>query len=119
MNKDGLTLYSNLNRKEISVIFEKCKVGLLINNESHHAEKYTSPLKYFEYISMGLNVVATKNEAHKKLPYQEKIFYFDKDNNQSFLNAVKSAIKTETSIPDNLTSYSMGNRVERILNFYK
>ena len=116
---DGFTLFSNLNRREISEILERCKVGLLINNESHHAEKYTSPLKYFEYISMGLNVVATKNEAHTKLPYQDKIYYFDKNNNVSFLNAVRAALKAETSIPDDLKMYSMGSRVNHILNFYK
>ena len=117
-NQEDLTLFSNLNRREISAILERCKVGLLINNESHHADKYTSPLKYFEYISMGLNVVATKNDAHTKLPYQDKIYYFDKDNNESFLNAVRDALKAETSIPEDLKMYSMGKRVDYILNFY-
>ncbi len=118
-SQNGFTLFSNLNRKEISALFEKCKVGLLINNESHHAEKYTSPLKYFEYISMGLNVVATKNDAHKKLPYQDKIYYFDKNDNESFLSAVKAALQAEISIPEDLKTYSMGSRVNHILNFYK
>lgn len=118
LNIGDFTLYSNLSREEISSKLSSCKIGLLINNKSHHAEKYTSPLKFFEYISMGLNVVATKNEAHQKLPYQEKIYYFDKHSNESFLEAVRAAMKAEISIPKDIESYSMGSRVERISKFY-
>jgi len=115
---DEIDFYSNLKREEISNLFQECSVGLLINNESQHAEKYTSPLKYFEYISSGLNVVATENESHKKLPFDEKLFYFTRQDDKSFIDAVLKAFDTKTSIPKDLDVYSMSNRVEKIIELY-
>ena len=118
IKNDQIDFYSNLKRTEISNLFQECSVGLLINNESQHAEKYTSPLKYFEYISSGLNVVATENESHKKLPFEEKLFYFDREDESTFVDAVLKAFDTKTTIPRDLDVYSMSNRVEKIIELY-
>ncbi len=118
INNDEIDFHSNLKRTEISNLFQECSVGLLINNESQHAEKYTSPLKYFEYISSGLNVVATENESHKKLPFDEKLFYFDRKDESTFIDAVLKAFDTKTTIPKDLDVYSMSNRVEKIIELY-
>ena len=53
---EPLSFYSGLKRKQVASLYSECKVGILINNDSQHAEKYTSPLKYFEYLSSGLQV---------------------------------------------------------------
>ena len=118
INNDEIDFHSNLKRTEISNLFQECSVGLLINNESQHAEKYTSPLKYFEYISSGLNVVATENESHKKLPFDEKLFYFDRKDESTFIDAVLKAFDTKTTIPQDLDVYSMSNRVKKIIELY-
>ena len=70
-------LYSNLSRREVSNLYNNCSMGLLVNNDSIHATKFTSPLKFFEYVATGLKVIATDNKAHKLLPYQESINFFD------------------------------------------
>ena len=118
LKTDNMTIHSHLNRKEVSTLFKECSVGILINNKSEHSEKFTSPLKYFEYIGSGLNVVASKNEAHLKLPFQDMIFYFDLDNPDSFLNSVNMALEHTTTTPINLDEFSMRSRVEKIINLY-
>ena len=113
----SVTFYSGLQRREIAQLFQECSLGILINNDSKHAEKYTSPLKYFEYLSCGLNVVASDNEAHKSLPFQNNIVYFDKNKQSSFIDAVKLAINSNSEIHDDLnTHYSMSSRVKKIKN---
>ena len=53
-----LQIYEKLNQRQVGEILSSAKVGLLINNTSQHANLYSSPLKYFEYLASGLNVVA-------------------------------------------------------------
>ena len=115
---EPLSFYSGLKRKQVASLYSECKVGILINNDSQHAEKYTSPLKYFEYLSSGLQVVASKHEAHKSLPFQDRIIYFEKNNSQSFLKAVNEALNSEYIIPENLDDYSMTSRVKKIIGLF-
>ena len=69
---EGLNIeyHENLSRNEISNHISKLDFD---NNDSEHANKFTSPLKYFEYIASGLKVVAIDNPTHRNLPYQDKI----------------------------------------------
>ena len=76
--------FSNLNPREVGAILSKAKVGLLINNDSKHAELYSSPLKYFEYLASGLNVVATDLKTHRNLPFNENIIFYDSADIASF-----------------------------------
>ena len=116
-DQSSVTFYSGLQRKEIAQLFKECAVGILINNDSKHAEKYTSPLKYFEYLSCGLNVVASNNKAHKTLPFQNNIVYFNKNKENSFIDAVKLAINSNSDLQDELNAhYSMSSRVKKIKN---
>ena len=64
--------------------FLTAKVGLLINNTSRHADLYSSPLKYFEYLASGLNVVATDLNSHRNLPLSEVIDFYNSNDFNSF-----------------------------------
>ena len=77
-------ILQKLNQKQVGEILSTAKVGLLINNTSRHAELYTSPLKYFEYLAANLQIVASNYPAHKELPYSENIKFYDQNNLLSF-----------------------------------
>ena len=104
--------------KKIFIDKKDLKGKELINNKSEHAERFTSPLKYFEYIASGLKVVASDSKSHRILPYQECINYFDFSKSSSFIDAVNNAINSEQPTYDAIQQYSMSQRALKILNFY-
>ena len=114
-----LEIYRKLNQKEVGEILSSAKVGLLINNSSKHAELYSSPLKYFEYIAAGLNVVATDLTSHRKLPLSEEINFYDEDNVESFESALINAVNKENKNITSVEDYSMTARVNKILHLFK
>ena len=46
---------------------------------------FTSPIKYFEYERGGVKICSTNVPAHKNLPLQDNIYYFEKNNLESFV----------------------------------
>ena len=53
----------------------KSGIGILINTDLNiHSTRYTSPLKYFEYLAAGLKILAVDYEAHRK-PFAENISF--------------------------------------------
>ena len=114
----NIEYYENLSRKEISKLYSSCEIGLLINNDSEHANKFTSPLKYFEYIASGLKVVAIDNPSHRNLPYQDKIEFFSSANSISFVESIKQSLQAEEPNYENIDQYNMTNRCSKILNLF-
>ena len=114
----NIEYYENLSRKEISKLYSSCEIGLLINNDSEHANKFTSPLKYFEYIASGLKVVAIDNPSHRNLPYQDKIEFFSSANSISFVESIKQSLQAEQPNYENIDQYNMTNRCSKILNLF-
>lgn len=114
----NIEYHQNLSRTALADLYNSCTLGLLINNKSEHAERFTSPLKYFEYIASGLKVVASDSKSHRLLPYQESINYFDSSKNSTFIDAVNNAINSKQPTYDALQQYSMSQRALKILNFY-
>ena len=81
-----------VDRKKSILEIQKSSIGVLINSDNNlHSIKYTSPLKYFEYLYAGLSVVAVNFKAHKILPYSESINFFDIDNKNQFIEAILKA----------------------------
>lgn len=116
--KLNIEYHQNLSRTALADLYNSCTLGLLINNKSEHAERFTSPLKYFEYIASGLKVVASDSKSHRILPYQECINYFDFSKSSSFIDAINIAINSEQPTYDAIQQYSMSQRALKILNFY-
>ena len=114
-----LEIYRKLNQEEVGEILSSAKVGLLINNSTKHAELYSSPLKYFEYIAAGLNVVATDLISHRKLPLSAEINFYDEGNVESFESALIDAVNKENKNITSVEDYSMTARVNKILHLFK
>ena len=104
-------------RKLAILEIQKSQLGLLINSsKNEHSVRYTSPLKYFEYIYGGLKVLAVDFESHRNLPFSDNIEFFDENNEESF---IKSLNLLENKLEDEIdfSSISLENRVNKILNF--
>ena len=65
----------------------------MTNVDSVHAQRHTSPVKYYEYLGSGMSVIATESLAHKELPIQNAINYFDLNDKNSFLSALENTIE--------------------------
>ena len=107
-----------IKRQEAIEALKKSSIGLLINTKNNeHSVKYTSPLKYFEYIYGKLKVVATNYPAHNDLPFSNKICFFENENVESFISSLKKADQEDPLNPEELESVTLRKRAEEIFKF--
>jgi glycosyltransferase involved in cell wall biosynthesis len=93
-------------------------IGVLINSKfNSHSTRYTSPLKYFEYLAAGLKVLAVDYPSHRDLPYSEKIEYFDENSLESFISAVHRLDKKVKTRQSEISSISLDVRAKEIIKF--
>ena len=106
-----------LGRSEIVEIYANSKIGILINSSSsQHSYKYTSPLKYFEYIYMGLNVIGIDFPSHRTLPRNNEIAFFQEDDASSFEVAVKQALEKNPKGDVDRECLSLDVRAKKIIS---
>ena len=116
-NISNIKVNGRLNRKEVIQELLSSSVGLLINGPDKHSKYFTSPLKYFEYLAANLRVVAVDFPAHRVLPNQENIFYFE-NNKNSLIKAVKKAFNSDFKEID-LEEISLDNRAKKIIDLFE
>ncbi len=116
-NISNIKITGRLNRKEVVQELMSSSVGLLINAPDKHSKYFTSPLKYFEYLAASLSVAAIDFPAHRVLPNQENIFYFD-NNKNSFIEAVKKACNSDFK-EINLEEISLNKRAKKIIELFE
>ncbi|MDB3866589.1 glycosyltransferase [Acidimicrobiia bacterium] len=98
---------------------QKSSIGILINSENNlHSTKYTSPLKYFEYVYAGLSVVAVDFKAHRVLPNSESISFFKNNDKSNFINAILNASSSSFSSVG-LNEFTLDYRAKQIIDFIK
>ena len=52
--QESITVTGRLGRSEVGEVYVNSNIGILVNSSSNqHSYRYTSPLKYFEYLYMG------------------------------------------------------------------
>ena len=108
-----------LERSEIIEIYANSKIGILINSSSNqHSYKYTSPLKYFEYIYMGLNVIGIDFPSHRALPRNNEINFFQENDASSFEAAVKQALEKNPKGNVNREDLSLNTRAKKIISLF-
>jgi glycosyltransferase involved in cell wall biosynthesis len=109
-----------VNRSLIGELSQSAEIGILINSSlNKHSFRYTSPLKYFEYLYAGLKIVAVDFPSHRVLPRNNEINFFDENDNLSFENAVKNALGARFSDDLLREEISLDTRVKKILNMIK
>tara|TARA_X000000368_G_scaffold410187_1_gene393277 strand:- start:555 stop:1700 length:1146 start_codon:yes stop_codon:yes gene_type:complete len=106
-----------LDRNSTISNIEKASIGLLINSsENLHSVKYSSPLKYFEYMYAGLKIIAINFPSHKILPFAENILFFNENDENSFINAIKDSRVLEPMNKKYLKNITMDARVNKIIS---
>ena len=117
-NNENLFIYGHLKRSNLSEELAISHLGLLTNVKSTHSQRHTSPLKYYEYLGSGLKVLATEAPAHRTLPYQNSLYFFDLEDMNSFEKAINLAIG-EISKKDNnnLGKLTIDYRIKKIIEF--
>tara|TARA_B100001564_G_scaffold359314_1_gene380607 strand:+ start:94 stop:1221 length:1128 start_codon:yes stop_codon:yes gene_type:complete len=117
-NHESLFIHGHIKRSELSREMAISHIGVLTNIESTHSQRHTSPLKFYEYIGSGLKVLATDALAHKSLPYQDSLYFFDLNNIDSFKNSINLAIENiSKNEPLNYEKSTIDFRVKAIIKF--
>tara|TARA_B100000900_G_scaffold296117_1_gene254680 strand:+ start:217 stop:1326 length:1110 start_codon:yes stop_codon:yes gene_type:complete len=116
-NIPNIKVTGRLNREEIVQELLSSSVGLLVNAPDKHSKYFTSPLKYFEYLTASLKVVAVDFPAHRVLPNQENIFYFE-NNKNSLIEAIKKACNSDFKEIE-LEEISLNNRAKKIIELFE
>ena len=116
----NIFIHGHIKRRELSKVLSKSHIGIMCNTESKHAERHTSPVKYYEYLGSGMAVVATNSLAHKQLPFQDQIYYFDLDSEISFVSAIEKAIHhKEQDKPIDINHLTLNHRMKNVIKFIK
>ena len=99
---------------------KKAEIGLLINsNENEHSTKYTSPLKYFEYLAAELKILAVDFNSHRKLPFADNIVFFKDKDFKSFKLALEKVYFHKHLDKESIYEISLDNRIKNIIKFSK
>tara|TARA_A100001037_G_scaffold254276_1_gene239301 strand:- start:255 stop:1334 length:1080 start_codon:yes stop_codon:yes gene_type:complete len=118
-NIRNVEIINHLPQNELIEFASKFQTGILINSgNSDNDNLYTSPLKYFEYLAVGLNVVAVDSKSHRILPFSDNISFFQENNFKSFIEALKNSEKLTKPDLQDLEKHSYTNRVILIKNLF-
>ena len=74
-------------------------------------------MKYFEYLRGGLKVIAVNFPAHKELPFNELITFFEENNVDDFEKSLKKASFAQIMNSDDFKIISLQNRASNIIQF--
>ena len=114
--EEKVTFYNQLTHHEAIEHLKSAEIGLLMNSSlNSHSIKYTSPLKYFEYLAAGLKIIAVDFDAHQKLPYSENINFFKDRDFESFKLAIDEISNYKAIGIENLNEISLDHRVKNII----
>ena len=91
--KADIKVIGRKNREAAINEIKKSEIGLLINsNANEHSTKYTSPLKYFEYLAAELKILTVDFNSHRKLPFADNIVFFKDKDFKSFKLALEKVL---------------------------
>ena len=117
LDLDGsVEILGRVDRTNIGKIYERAKIGILINTSSDSSSyRYTSPLKYFEYVYSGLNTIAVDFPSHRVLPGSKDIIFFEENNFDSFESAVKNATSLISDNSKLINEITLDTRAKNII----
>ena len=117
-NTQNIEVLGRLEREATIEEIKKAEIGLLINSDGNdHSTKYTSPLKYFEYLAADLKVLAVDFDSHRKLPFSEDIIFFKDKDYKSFKLALDKISNYEHKNISSHEEISLDSRVKKIIDF--
>ena len=115
---DNITFLGRLDHNQTVQVMLESNIGILINSsENIHSTKFTSPLKYFEYMAAELKILAVDFESHRELPFSDNILFFDENNKDSFIDAVQKLNNTKPIKKEIYNKFSLSKRSKKIIEF--
>ena len=115
---DNVTFLGRLNHDKTIQVMLQSDIGILINSSKNiHSTKFTSPLKYFEYLAAGLKIIAVDFDSHRKLPFSDNILFFEENNKSAFIDAIKKIKETSPIEKDLYSKFSLSNRSRKLIEF--
>ena len=115
--QESITVTGRLGRSEVGEVYVNSNIGILVNSSSNqHSYRYTSPLKYFEYLYMGLKVIGVDFPSHRALPRNSEINFFQENDVLSFETAVKQALEKNQPVDINREDLSLNTRAKKIIS---
>ena len=115
--QESITVTGRLGRSEVREVYVNSNIGILVNSSSNqHSYRYTSPLKYFEYLYMDLKVIGVDFPSHRALPRNSEINFFQENDVSSFETAVKQALEKNQPVDINREDLSLNTRAKKIIS---
>tara|TARA_B100001121_G_scaffold44823_1_gene38414 strand:- start:4231 stop:5379 length:1149 start_codon:yes stop_codon:yes gene_type:complete len=116
--KDFVHIHNRITSKEFYHQLFSSHVGLIPLPDSEHVNKFSSSMKFFEYIRAGLVILGSNVEPNKRFNYKKMLLF---ENN---LDSIKKAILESVNILDinkdfsleNIREYSYQNRVQKTID---
>ena len=117
-NQGNIKIYGRLNHVEAVSLLKSSSIGLLVNkNSNQHSIRFTSPLKYFEYLAAEVKIVGVNFPAHRQLPYSENIIFYEENDEKSFINAILKSSDVSPINKNLYSKFSIRSRVKDIIEF--
>ena len=115
---ESIKVSSWVDREFAAKKLSEAMFGLLINTpDNDHSYLYTSPLKYFEYLSSGMSIIAVDFPSHRTLPINEKISFFENGNKESFINSLKNSKNNKHLSEDEKHLITLDRRAEQLIKY--
>ena len=122
---DNILLIPRRPHKEIPFYLEAADVLVLPNKKGEEiSEKYTSPMKMFEYMASGRPVVASSLLSIREILSDNNAVLVEPNNPMALAEGIKKTLQN-TELSDKISkqsfydvqNYTWGKRVEKIINF--
>ncbi len=115
---DFIQIHSRVSLMDFYYELLKSDIGLIPLPDSDHVNKYSSSMKFFEYIRAGLVILCSNVEANKRF-YYEKAVFIENDRDsikkgiQNSLEILKKDIYFDVKT---IKEYSYENRINKLIN---
>ena len=116
LNSGNVELLGHLSHDQAIDLLIESEIGILINPDDEHSNKYTSPIKYFEYERGRVKTCSSNVPAHRNLPIQDNLYYFEKDDLESFIISILKASKNSFIPNKKISEFSYESRVQKLMN---
>jgi len=90
-----ITIMGRLKHKKILSFLQRSRIGAITNKYLDDGEKYTSPLKLYEYLGVGLKVVASALPSIKSNIPDDIVYFFEPENADELALEIISALNDQ------------------------
>lgn len=116
-----------INHDKMTKILAQSHLAVIPNNKSEEGLKYTSPMKLFEYMAVGVPFISSRLPSIKEIiPEEQLSIYFEPENSQDLAQKIQYTISDEQLLEkihkeslSLVSQYTWKNRADIIYTFIK